>query len=432
MTILTPIEVYKDWTQGSNKKIKLQCDSGKNSKCLGIFERHYYIFLTQRARTIDKDYCKFCQKTEEFSGRNHPGCKYIFDDNLFEYIDTPIKAYILGWIASDGAIEKDKFTIKIKDCDVQVLKYIRDNICKDIPVRENKLNCVILSVCSTKMCRDILNHLGLQNPGKKDSIVQFPKLEKNLYQYFIRGFFEGDGCITNKIVPRVNITCNSINMLKSMQELLLQYNIVLSISTDRNTYRLQTTKGSESIKFLEYIYNDTINCGRLERKYIKYLDSCNWKPSLNGHYKAIDSVYGDIRFSKTHKDAVFPEIVDYEATGIDLTLIEKVKDWGTTQVFTTGLKVSPPTGYYFLLFPRSSISKTGYILANGVGVIDKNYSGDILVPLIKVDQDAPDLELPIRLVQLVAMPLLDFEIVRVDSFDEETTRGDNGFGSTGK
>ena len=52
------------------------------------------------------------------------------------------------------------------------------------------------------------------------------------------------------------------------------------------------------------------------------------------------------------------------------------------------------------LVPRSSISKTGYMLANSVGVIDRTYTGNVLVPLIKVDKSMPDLILPARVVQL--------------------------------
>ena len=71
------------------------------------------------------------------------------------------------------------------------------------------------------------------------------------------------------------------------------------------------------------------------------------------------------------------------------------------------------------------------MLANGVGVIDRGYTGEIFVPLIKVDDGAPDLQLPVRLVQVIPRPIIAAELVEVDDF-EETSRGASGFGSSGR
>jgi dUTP pyrophosphatase len=69
-------------------------------------------------------------------------------------------------------------------------------------------------------------------------------------------------------------------------------------------------------------------------------------------------------------------------------------------------------------------------MANSFGVIDRAYRGEILVPLIKLDPQAPDLELPCRIAQLIPRPIVHVEWVLVDNLDE-TERGEGGFGSTG-
>ena len=98
-------------------------------------------------------------------------------------------------------------------------------------------------------------------------------------------------------------------------------------------------------------------------------------------------------------------------------------------MYGTGLSVQPPTGFYFDLVPRSSITKKGYILANNVGIIDQGYTGEIMVPLPKIDPDAPDLELPCKIVQLI--PRRWYNFTGVDASDlTQTTRGEGGFGST--
>lgn len=67
---------------------------------------------------------------------------------------------------------------------------------------------------------------------------------------------------------------------------------------------------------------------------------------------------------------------------------------------------------------------------NGVGVIDRGYNAEIIVPLFKVDNNAPDIELPARVVQIVPSPIIHAEFIQVDSF-EETDRSGKGFGSSG-
>ena len=100
-------------------------------------------------------------------------------------------------------------------------------------------------------------------------------------------------------------------------------------------------------------------------------------------------------------------------------------------LYDTGIKVQPAFGWYFDLVPRSSISKTGYMLANSIGVIDRTYVGPVLVPLRKVDPHAPDLELPARLVQIIPRPIVHIQWEEVEALDE-TARGAGGFGSTGQ
>ena len=79
---------------------------------------------------------------------------------------------------------------------------------------------------------------------------------------------------------------------------------------------------------------------------------------------------------------------------------------------------------------RSSISKTGWMLANNVGIIDATYRGNIIVALVKVDEKAEELSLPFKLVQLIPRKLIvmnDEEVERLDV----TERDAKGFGSSG-
>ena len=89
------------------------------------------------------------------------------------------------------------------------------------------------------------------------------------------------------------------------------------------------------------------------------------------------------RFFKCDPNAVSPERARPSESGFDLTLISVVKNVGKVTMYGTGIMIQPPTGFYFDMVPRSSIIKSGYMLANSVGVIDQGYTGEIMVPLIK-------------------------------------------------
>lgn len=86
---------------------------------------------------------------------------------------------------------------------------------------------------------------------------------------------------------------------------------------------------------------------------------------------------------------------------------------------------------HFTLEPRSSIYKTGFMMANTRGIIDSSYRGELKAPLISVGSNATCIEKGTRLFQVIA-PGLGYikEVVYVDSLPE-TVRGEGGFGSTG-
>ncbi len=86
---------------------------------------------------------------------------------------------------------------------------------------------------------------------------------------------------------------------------------------------------------------------------------------------------------------------------------------------------------HFTLEPRSSIYKTGFIMANSRGIIDRSYRGQLMAPLISVGSKLCSIEKGTRLFQVIA-PALGYikEVAYVDSLPE-TVRGEGGFGSTG-
>lgn len=182
--------------------------------------------------------------------------------------------------------------------------------------------------------------------------------------------------------------------------------------------------GVDALDLMGFIY--TNDCDHAYEKSISALD--RWKTQIDG---ITNNNKPKFFFSRTRPDAVEPFKARVSDSGFDLTLLEKTKSFGDVDLYSTGIKAYPAYGWYFMLVPRSSIIKSGYMLANNCGIIDRSYTGEILVPLVKVDESAPDIELPCRLVQLIPQPIIDFDFRETED-DLDSSRGEKGFGSSGR
>ncbi len=139
-----------------------------------------------------------------------------------------------------------------------------------------------------------------------------------------------------------------------------------------------------------------------------------------------------INFKAHHENAMIPSRAGDDEVGFDLTIIEKVKDISSnTSMYDSHISVQPPSGFYFEIVPRSSISKLGYILTNSIGIIDPSYRGTLKVVLTKINDNVPDLELPNKRFQLIPRPFISNNFkINVTTSLNDTSRGDGGFGST--
>lgn len=153
-----------------------------------------------------------------------------------------------------------------------------------------------------------------------------------------------------------------------------------------------------------------------------------------------------LKIKRLHADAVIPSYAKPGDAGLDLTVIDDgVNVWANKpnkvfyyREYSTGLAFEIPQGFVGLIFPRSSQSNTGLILANCVGVIDSGYRGEVKFRF-KVDAASNVLGGAVglkayakgeRAGQLIVMPIPTMIIEEVTELSD-TDRGDSGFGSSG-
>ena len=136
-----------------------------------------------------------------------------------------------------------------------------------------------------------------------------------------------------------------------------------------------------------------------------------------------------VNIKKLHPDAVIPKYAKLGDAGLDLTAVDVIAD-GATLTYKTGLAVEIPPWHVGLLFPRSSVYKTGQTLTNCVGVIDSGYRGEIMLKYT-LSPYAKEYGIGDRVGQLIIMPYPKIDFVEVEELTP-TDRGEGGYGSTGR
>lgn len=98
----------------------------------------------------------------------------------------------------------------------------------------------------------------------------------------------------------------------------------------------------------------------------------------------------------------------------------------------TGIAAGLPTGTAGFVYARSGLAvKHGIALSNGVGVIDRDYTGEIVVGLCNLSDEPYTIEPGERIAQLVVAPVCAPCLTEVDTLPG-TARAAGGFGSTGR
>lgn len=423
-----PTFEYGMYTPNSQKKVSVTCEFNVSDKCTCTKVMSYRDIRKNKMRKDGKYICFFCSRTLKFSGRNNPNpnTKYEFDDHCMDNVDTEAKAYLLGWIASDGCISRNRITICIHERDYQILENLKSIICAVIPISHVRDNMISISFSSMQMCNSVCNYLNISQ-GKKSDVIQLPKFEDDmLYWAFVRGVFDGDGNIRSRTNTRKSPDCSiSSNSATFLFDIAQRSGIKHNISHNQLNFY-----GCNSIDFLSKIYDGSSAQFRLERKYKQYLDwvQTEYTPIIGKGRAFLNECF----VGKTDERAIIPSKNHASDVGWDLTIIEKTKSISDLiHMYDTGIKVMPQSGFYVEVVPRSSLSKTGYMLVNSVGIIDQSYLGSIKIVLVKVDPSMPDIELPCRCAQMIIRKYHHAEVVEVESdFFEETERGAGGFGST--
>ncbi len=145
-----------------------------------------------------------------------------------------------------------------------------------------------------------------------------------------------------------------------------------------------------------------------------------------------------VKLKKVRESAKVPDYATQGAAAMDLcACLENEPSLtlqpGERKIVPSGIAIAlPDRNSVAILCARSGLAcKNGICLANGIGVIDSDYRGEIGVALLNTSDTPYTVHNGDRIAQLMFLPVLTAQIL-VTAALEETERGEGGFGSTGK
>lgn len=200
--------------------------------------------------------------------------------NIFDNIDNEEKAYWLGFIYADGTIRSQEnrtkpfyqFELSLSIVDISHLEKFKKFINLENEIKVDDQRCRI--VFNNKHLWNALNDLGCI-PNKSQYDIDFPEIPNSLIRHFMRGYFDGDGCISRKInknsVAILTNVIGSESFLNTFEKYLSFSKPVTRTIDKRWTSeftRQLVFKQDESMYLIKFLY-DNSNI-YLDRKYKLY------------------------------------------------------------------------------------------------------------------------------------------------------------------
>lgn len=213
--------------------------------------------------------------------------RHNIDEHFFDSINNEEKAYWLGFLMADGCVyhgsDKKSYRLQINlaEKDVKCLERFNQALSSDyeiksVNVKESKTgkihDVVQLKINCTSLCLSLIKHGVVP---RKSLICQAPSIDPKLIPHYVRGYFDGDGCITkdthrNKWSIKIIGTRST---LEFFQEHFDKHKISSAIYDIKHTKAksLEITSKLSIECFFDYIYGSNATVF-YERKYQRFLD----------------------------------------------------------------------------------------------------------------------------------------------------------------
>lgn len=190
-------------------------------------------------------------------------------------------------------------------------------------------------------------------------------------------------------------------------------------------------------------YNDKPNNRPNKRPYQKQQDT-RWYKTPSGEFNYTETTKVVKKNFKVElvltEDATTLQLPEKKTSGsaaydVKALFDGKIEPGQMINKVRTGIKVKIPYGTAGFLSVRSSIGNEGIMLCNAPGLIDSDYRGEITGTIVNISSKPFEWKAGDRLFQLTFLPIRIGDLVNVPEFSPdnfENTRGEGGYGSTGR
>lgn len=138
----------------------------------------------------------------------------------------------------------------------------------------------------------------------------------------------------------------------------------------------------------------------------------------------------ELKVKKVQMDAKLPQYGHVGDAGLDLfSSIDFILEKGRVEAIPSGIKVAIPDGFVGLIWDKSGVSLKG--VHRLAGVIDSGYRGEVKVVMINLSGKPFAIDKGMKIAQMLVQPITMVRVVETEDLDD-TSRGEGGFGSTGK
>ncbi len=140
----------------------------------------------------------------------------------------------------------------------------------------------------------------------------------------------------------------------------------------------------------------------------------------------------EIKVKRLDLELPLPRKATEGSSGFDIySRVDQVINPGEIKGIPAGIVLEIPEGYEVQVRPRSGLAlKHGIGILNSPGTIDSDYRGEVVVILFNFSKEPLGIKKGDRIAQIVPVKLPEVKLIEADSLTD-TSRGSDGFGSTG-
>ena len=198
---------------------------------------------------------------------------YTINYEYFKKIDTEHKAYWYGFLLADGYVNERELSLCVKNTDIDIVQIFAEDIETDVPIKYDKYGNPFITIVCKELSKSLLDK-GFHN--RKSWSIDFDYIKSfvpdELFNHFIRGMFDGDGCLKYYSYPYlkkpqlhfgytgVKNVCEFIkDFFDINRDLIFEGNV---------TYTVVSRDPNKIIEICTYLYNNSTIY--LKRKYEIY------------------------------------------------------------------------------------------------------------------------------------------------------------------